>query len=185
MKKVHIMYILIFFGCSTNSNTQNNQRTKIESQATELPIEKDHKYSTENQDQVINGLFKNTPFIDSLLLEDFQKVFLDQLIANGDGEFESDSAYAIDSVKRYDIKFGYSIFYIRGHFIPSTVDFHYYGCYRGDEIQYDIYHLPIDTYFTLTKYEYTNNYLKVYGVLDNDNTENADESLLLGLTKKE
>lgn len=189
MKKLIIIYTLILFGCSSNSNTQTDQTRDIEPDLEKVSIEKIQKQKvqkkrteeTEKLGSQATGLFKNSPFIDSLILEGFQKDFLDELVKNGDGEFETDSTYVIDSVKRYDVEFGYRVFYIRGQFIPSTATFHYYGVYDENKIQHQIYHLPIETFVTLTKYQCTPTYMSLFGIITDENSYESEEDLLFGL----
>ncbi len=114
-------------------------------------------------------------------MELFQKNFLDSIVINGEAEFESDSSYVVDSIQTYQIDKN-TIFYIKGIFLPSTVDFHYYGGYNGKDRYQEIYHLPLETSFNFTRYELSELSVRVFGERSDNGSEDDGEMLLFELT---
>ena len=92
----------------------------------------------------------------------------------------------MDYVQTYEIELGYKVFYIRGRFVESDVDFHYYGGYDKNGYMYDIYHLPIATYLDLTRYECDSSGLRVYGILDSESEHiEAVEEMIIRYNRKQ
>ena len=124
---------------------------------------------------------KDTPQSASTELKAFQRDYLTQLVKRGEGEYEDDTAYRINQITNYVIHRSDTVFYAKGEFLPSGVDFHFYGAYNPPRNTVNIYHLPIETYFSFTRYQRSTNYLSVYGHMGDDHSDDEVEVLLVRL----
>ncbi len=154
---------------------------KVQEQAADQDIV--HNEVEKGLSQTSTYLFEAKPYVEKMALADFQQEYLDQLVAHGDGEFETDTTYVINTIRQYDLEFGNVVFYIQGKFIPSQVEFHFYGAFNDADVSYDIYHLPVETSLSLTRYELGSDFLKVYGILANENAGEGSEKLIIVLKR--
>ncbi len=181
------LYLIIFFSLIAcgKSKIKNSDDLKYQSAGSDsIHDEKVNQPSDDEENitqQLKKRLFKDVFFVENKTLKKFQKKYLDDLTKNGNGEFQNDSSYNIRFVRSYVIDVSDTIFYVNGEFIPSTVDFHFYGGYNNKQVVYEIYHLPIETALELTRYEIIQNGIRVYGNRLNNNFEDEGEILLFEL----
>lgn len=175
-----ILMVLVSYACTDTRNSIQQHS------ADSIDAKNSNEYSGDAVDNA-EGAYRHTHNFDSIsfittkTLKPFQKKFLDTLVKNGDAEFETDTAYVIEFVKNYIVNSIDTIFYIRGQFVPSTVEFHCYGGHNGNEIFCDIYHLPIETSFRYTYYETSNDFISVYGEMSNIDSDDNDQVFLFQL----
>ena len=129
------------------------------------------------------GLVGDRPNFSPRVLKESQVKFLNELVKNGEGEFETDTTYSIKEITCYAIDEVDTIFYVKGEFMPSTSEFHFYGGYNQKHSSFDIYHLPVETTFSYTRFELTTEFLHVYGQLADDNSEDRGEIKLFKLQR--
>ena len=135
-------------------------------------------------DSVIQNKFK-TP-VDSFptALRIFQDQQLEQIISQGEIEFESDTSFQLNRSELFEIDYGWKVFLSHGVFLPSNADFSFYGGYVNvNNIVFKIYHLPIETNVYFTRYEASPTSLYIFGVLENENSETREDQLLMILNK--
>jgi len=180
MKKVMMIFIYFLCACSLKKNAAfelqdtSADRTIISTLDSIKHRSDQSKFDPYNS----NGLFQNVQYHENKTINSFQKIFLDNLVKNGEGEFETDSTYFIHFSRNYFFESQDTIFYILGQFLPSNTKFHFYGGYNTKNKYYDIYHLPIETSFSFTRYENDNNQIRVYGAMEDNNSEDQGEILL-------
>ncbi len=179
--------ILIVSACRPSKTRSDNYQDSLDIKSgisTDFYTEKTDQNTGNLQESILlrKEFFQNTTFITTNTLEDFQKNILVTLVKNGDGEFETDSTYVIEFTHIYVIDSD-TIFYIKGRFIPSSVDFHFYGGHNKKDQYNNIYHLPLETSFNFTKYEVYDQFIRVYGEMRDNNSEDEGEVLLFQLSR--
>jgi hypothetical protein len=183
MKRVMAIFLFFHFACSEKKNAafelhdSSADRTITSTLDSLQNISNQSKFDHSNS----NGLFKDVQCHEIKALNSFQKAFLDNLVRNGEGEFETDSTYFIHFSRNYFFESRDTIFYILGQFVPSNTKFHFYGGYNTKNKYCEIYHLPIETSFSFTRYEIDNNQIRVYGEMEDNNSEDQGEILLFEL----